>query len=254
MTDFPRSAVLDGKELVDLSGEIYEGMPVYPGHQRTSVFEVKTHDETRRRFGDDALLTATIGVLLSDHGPTHTDAISHFDPGPDAESVDEMPLHMFFTGAVCVDATHIRTAGDYLDAADLRARLDRDGLSVESGDTVLIHTGHWNRTWGTDRWLTDYGGLTRDATEWLAERGVVNIGADAPSIDSAGEMGRRRRGEDDHYPAHRVCREAGITNTENLCRLDEIAGERFTYIGFPLAIREGTGSPVRAVALRDADA
>ena len=40
-----------------------------------------------------------------------------------------------------------------------------------------------------------------------------------------------------------------ITNTENLCNLDLVANKRFLYIGLPLKIREGTGSPIRAVAL-----
>jgi len=226
---------------------------VYPGHQRTAVFEFKTHEETQRRFGEDALTTATMGVLLSDHGPTHTDAICHFDPSEDAPCIQDMPLHMFFTGAVCVDATDLRSSEDYLDAAGLQARLEADDLDVRSGDTVLIHTGHWNRHWADDEWLTGYGGLTRDAAEWLADRGVVNIGADAPRIDSGAEMARRQRGEPDHYPAHRVCKERGVTNTENLTNLDAVVGRRFTYVGLPLAIEGGTGSPVRAVALLDAD-
>ena len=35
------------RKLIDLTQEIYNGMPVYPGHQRTVIFDVKTHDETR---------------------------------------------------------------------------------------------------------------------------------------------------------------------------------------------------------------
>ncbi len=42
------------------------------------------------------------------------------------------------------------------------------------------------------------------------------------------------------------CRKHGITHYENL---DQVAGKRFTVSGFPLHIREGTGSPVRAVAV-----
>jgi kynurenine formamidase len=46
-----------------------------------------------------------------------------------------------------------------------------------------------------------------------------------------------------------VCREQGITHYENLANLDKLAGRRFTFVGFPLRIRGGTGSPVRAVAV-----
>lgn len=246
---FPRSEAAEGKTFVDLSCPITEGMPVYPGHQQTAIFEVKSHEDSRRKFGPGSMTTATKGVLLSDHGPTHTDAICHFDPDSEAESIEEMPLHMFYTSAICVDISHIRAPEDYLTVDELREALEEDDLTVREGDTVLCYTGHWNRHWGTDEWLTGYGGLTREAAEWLADRGVVNIGADAPSIDSSAEMERRKRNEPDHYPAHRVCKERGLTNTENLANLDRIAGRRFTYVGFPLTINEGTGSPIRAVAI-----
>jgi kynurenine formamidase len=36
---------------------------------------------------------------------------------------------------------------------------------------------------------------------------------------------------------------------ENLANLDQLVGERFTFVGFPLRVRGGTGLPVRAVAV-----
>ncbi|MXV63012.1 cyclase family protein [Natronorubrum sp. JWXQ-INN-674] len=249
---FPRSAALDGKEIIDISTEIYEGMPVYPGHQRTAIYDMKTHEETKDRYGEDPLTTATLGVIFSDHGPTHTDAMNHIDSTDGSQSIEEMPLHMFYTDAVCVDVSdYIRSSEDYLSAEQLQDQLEEDGLEVNTGETVLLYTGHWNRNWDTYEWLYDYGGLTREATQWLADQGVVNIGVDAPSIDSSVEMTRRKNGEDDDYPAHRVCKEERVTNTENLTNLDKVAGERFLYVGIPLPIRDGTGSPVRAVAITD---
>jgi len=35
-----------------------------------------------------------------------------------------------------------------------------------------------------------------------------------------------------------------------LTNLDKVAGTRFYFLGLPLNIRAGTGSPIRAVALR----
>ncbi len=46
-----------------------------------------------------------------------------------------------------------------------------------------------------------------------------------------------------------MCRKYGITHYENLANLDQVVGKRFTFFGLPLRIRNGTGSPVRAVAL-----
>ena len=95
-------------------------------------------------------------------------------------------------------------------------------------------------TWGTPAWLTEYPGLGREAAEFIYGQGVVNIGQDAPSHDRAGTTS---------YPAHQVCREMQTLNTENLGDLRPVAGKRFRYMGFPLRIRRGSGSPIRAVAL-----
>jgi kynurenine formamidase len=46
-----------------------------------------------------------------------------------------------------------------------------------------------------------------------------------------------------------MCREHGISPYENLANLDQLAGEWFMFAGFPLRIRNGTGSPLRAVAV-----
>lgn len=88
--------------------------------------------------------------------------------------------------------------------------------------------------------MTRYTGLDYAGAKWLAERGVVNIGIDSPAIDNP---------KDSKYSGHLVCREYGMSNTENLANLNEVAGKRFLYFGLPLKIRKGTGSPIRAVAV-----
>ena len=123
---------------------------------------------------------------------------------------------------------------------DLEGALKKAGQTLERPDIVLLYTGHFNRCYGTEAWLTRYSGLSYEGAEWLARKGVVNIGIDAPAIDHP---------DDDAYSGHAVCAKYGLTNTENLANLDQVAGKRFLYIGLPLKIREGTGSPVRAVAL-----
>ena len=53
-----------------------------------------------------------------------------------------------------------------------------------------------------------------------------------------------------NFRAHRACAERGITHMECLANLDKLVGKgRFRFIGFPLRIRGGTASPIRAVAL-----
>jgi kynurenine formamidase len=49
---------------------------------------------------------------------------------------------------------------------------------------------------------------------------------------------------------HRACLELDITHMESLCNLEELLGQgEFQFIGLPLKWRDGTASPIRAVAV-----
>jgi kynurenine formamidase len=49
---------------------------------------------------------------------------------------------------------------------------------------------------------------------------------------------------------HKACLELDITHLESLCNLETLLGQgEFQFICLPLKWREGTGSPVRAVAV-----
>ena len=45
-----------------------------------------------------------------------------------------------------------------------------------------------------------------------------------------------------------VCGEYNIVNTEVLTNLDAVVNKRFMYMGLPINFKDGTGSPIRAVA------
>ncbi len=223
-----------GVKLVDLTQEIYHGMPVFPLHPTTMIFPNITHEETEKKIG---FPFATNNLIINEHGPTHSDATYEYDPN--GKYIDEMPLEYFYGPALCLDLSHVPSSRSITES-DLENALHRSEQFLDKGDIVLLYTGHYNRSYGTDDWLTSYTGLDYKAAKWLAEKGVVNIGIDAPAIDHP---------DDTKYSGHLVCREYGITNTENLCNLDQIANMRFLYFGLPLRIRKGTGSPIRAVAV-----
>ena len=103
----------------------------------------------------------------------------------------------------------------------------------------MLYTGYGDSVFPTLKYAEEYPGLNREAAEWLAKKGVVNIGVDNLSIDHSQDL---------EFSAHMVCKEYGIVNTESLTSLDKVAGRRFFYVGVPLNIREGTGSPIRALA------
>jgi kynurenine formamidase len=226
--------------IVDLTQEIYEGMPVYPGHLKTAVWEYHAHGETAIRF-EGGFSYATRGLLLSDHGPTHVDALSHLDPAPRALSIDEMPLETFFGRGACLDVSSAAPRED-ITAADLERAARDAAVALEPGMVLLLHTGAYARVGGTQAYLSEYPGLDATASAWLAEREVKAFGVDSPSPDNPASR---------TYPCHMMCRERGITHYENLANLDRLLVRPFEFFGLPLKVRGGTGSPVRAVAFLD---
>ena len=224
-------------KLIDLSQEIFQGMSVFPMHQNTFIMTNMTHEENMKKTGSKTLGFSARNLLISEHGGTHCDAVWEYKPS--GLTIDKMPLNYFWGSAICLDLSDI-PANRYITPRDLEAALKKSGQTIEKGDIVLLYTGHYDRSFGTDKWQTTYTGLKMDAAEWLAKKGVVNIGVDAPAIDHP---------EDLDFSGHLICGKYDISNTENLCNLDKVVNKRFIYIGLPLKIREGSGSPIRAVAL-----
>jgi kynurenine formamidase len=224
--------------LIDLTQEIYQGMQVYPGHLKTVIWEHHTHEETVKNF-EGGFSYQSRGLLMSDHGPTHVDALSHLDPRPDAPTINKMSLDLFYGEATCIDVSHFEPR-TYITRSDIDAVIEKSGSDVRKGDILLFYTGTFNRLQGTKEYTSQYPGLDETASMWLVEKGIKTFGVDSPSPDNPASR---------TYPCHMMCRHYGITHYENLANLDQVVNKRFTFIGFPLRIRNGTGSPVRAVAL-----
>src|SRR3970282_2076242 len=120
--------------LIDLSQPIYEGMKVYPGHLKTVTFQHITHEETAPRF-TGGFSFQTWGLMLHDNGPTTVDSFSHLDPDPTAETIEQMPLDLFYGPAICLDVSHVPPKTD-ITPSHLDATLDSSGLELRQGDMV----------------------------------------------------------------------------------------------------------------------
>lgn len=254
-------------ELIDLSGPIEEGQPVYPGNQTTGIQVTATHEESgygwsqtvdeetgaiqrklsAKRRGSDEEHPLVRSLIVSEHGPTHVDALTHLDPTKD-DSIDELSLDRFYGDAVGLDVSHVNS-DEFITASRLQEAFSEEGVELRDGDAVMLYTGHRNRTYDVEdhemrhAYLHDYTGLDETGMRWLAEQGVCNVGIDAPSIDHASAMKTKK------YPAHDICAEYEILNMENMDNLDAVAARRFTLAAFPLKIDGGTGSPIRPVAI-----
>ena len=126
-------------------------------------------------------------------------------------------------------------------------------MTVEPANVALIRTGNARGYWDDPEGYLAGPGMAASASYWLADKGVVAVGADNMAWDVIGA-------EDPNLgvtlPGHLILlARNGIYIIENL-QLEELAAagqHRFTFFCAPLKFVGATGSPVRPLAIVSGD-
>lgn len=135
---------------------------------------------------------------------------------------------------------------------DLVALEEIQGVTVEPGDIIFLHTGRWTRREALGPWPTSEGvaGYHADVAYFLKERGVAMIGHDMWNDVSPSGVG------DVFLPLHSLALVSlGVSIFDNLdfTELAETAKElgryEFMFMASPLRIEKGMGSPLNPLAL-----
>jgi kynurenine formamidase len=188
----------------------------------------------------------------AEHGGTHIDAPIHFFEG--GWTLDQIPLERLIGPAVAIDVTSAcaRDRDYQVDVGDLQGWEARHG-EIPAGAIVLLRTG-FARFWpDRERYMgtaargaaataeLHFPGLHPRAARWLVnERGIHAVGLDTASID---------HGPSREFWSHRVLFEANVVVFENLAGLDALPSRGFSVIALPIAIRGGSGGPLRIIAI-----
>jgi kynurenine formamidase len=226
-------------EIIDLSQEIFSGMPVFPGLPEVSITMHVSHEQWDGITDSDVVSPAVNRLELGEHTGTHVDAINHMASQYRGQSMETMPLSMFYTEGICLDLSH-KGLRELIEIADLERALSQANLEIKEGDTILLYTDHYRRAFGTQDWHNGPG-ISTDAARWLGRQKIAAFGVEtmAPGVLKVSNK-----------EVHHICGEFGFTHYENMVNLYQLVGRgRFRFIGLPLKIRGGTGSPVRAVAV-----
>lgn len=226
-------------EIIDLSQEIYSGMPVFAGLPQVEITMHVSHEQWDGITDSEVVSPAVNRLDMGEHTGTHVDAINHMARRYRGQSIDTMPLSMFYTEGICLDLSY-KGLRDLIEPIDLDRALVAADLEIKPGDTVLLYTDHYRRAFGTENW--PHGpGISAAAARWLGQQGIAAFGVETMSPGV-----RHVSNKEVHY----ICGELGFTHYENMINLQRLIGRgRFRFIGLPLKIRGGTGSPVRAIAV-----
>lgn len=223
---------VSGMRVVDLSHTIEEGMPVYPTHPQ--------YFHMRWNTGDPSNLYQ---LLISEHAGTHLDSPCHFysvKNDPRYIDLEKFPIKSFIGRAVKLSFSGLN-GNVQLVPEDIQ-KWEQLNFALEPGDAAVFHYG-WDEKWAKlpegKEFLKNWPGITRAAATYLVQKGVRLVATDCLGIDGSGTT---------DLGAHFTLLESKVLIVENLTNLNQVENA-FILITLPLKIKDGTGSPIRAVAL-----
>ena len=90
-------------EIIDLSQEIFTGMPVFPGLPEVYITMHVSHEDWDEITGSDIVSPAVNRLDFGEHTGTHVDALNHMARQYRGQSIETMPITMFYTQGICLD-------------------------------------------------------------------------------------------------------------------------------------------------------
>jgi len=213
------------EKAIDLTQELHNGMPIYPGDPSPSFVSYATLEK------DGVNLTK---LTLGSHTGTHIDAPRHFIP--DGIGVDQIsPTKLVGEAYVCDLSS--KPFGSGITGLDLRK--DLEGRVAED-DIVVCYTGCSER-WGDESVGSNYTYLTGNAAEYLVSKRVRAVGIDFLSVE-------KFRAPDP--VAHKTLLGNGIFIIESLSRATkQFVSQRILMICMPIKLQNGDGAPSRIIGV-----
>jgi len=214
-------------ELIDLSHTIEHGMITYKGLPAPIICDFLSREDSRKHYAAGTEFNIGKIEMVANTG-TYVDSPFHrFTDGID---LSELPLESLAD----LDGIVVR-ATEFGRAIDVKAF---SGLRVK-GKAVLINT-NWSRHWRTDQYFEGHPFLTKDAVEFLVEKGAVFVGIDTYNIDDTNDGTR---------PAHTTLLGNNIPICEHMCGLDLLPNSGFRFHAAPVKVKAFGTFPVRAYAV-----
>ena len=192
-------------------------------------------------------------LTFGEHTGTHFDAPVHWVTGKDlpGNSCDTIPARQFVGPACVIDvAADVAANPDFLLTPERIEAWEAAHGRIPAGAWVLLRTG-WSRRTGAEAFINVAAdgphspGFDARASAMLAhDRNVLGVGVETIGTD-AGQAGTF----DPPFPNHTIMHGAGKFGLASLCNLDQLPATGAVVIAAPLKIVQGSGSPLRVLAL-----
>jgi kynurenine formamidase len=194
---------------------------------------------------------------FGEHTGTHFDAPVHWITGRDLpeNATDTIAARRFVGPACVIDVTaEVARDPDFLLTTDRIESWERDHGRIPAGAWVLLRTG-WSRRTDAAAFLNVAAdgphspGFDASASRLLAhDRDVLGVGVETIGTDAGQAFGF-----DPPFPNHTIMHGAGKFGLASLCNLDRLPATGAIVIAAPLKIENGSGSPLRVIAIAAAE-
>jgi isatin hydrolase len=237
--------------VIDLTQPLSSDTPILPlplQFANTPGFELRElsrYDERGPAWYWNAFSTG-------EHTGTHFDAPIHWVSGKDLpdNSVDRIPVHKFI-GTACVINVVAKVAADpdFLLTPEAVKDWEREHGKIPAGAWVLLRTG-WSKRKGADYInLKDDGlhtpGWSKECSQFLAsERDVLGVGVETVGTDAGKAVAF-----DPPFSNHFFMHGSGKFGLASLTNLEQLPPTGAVVIAAPLKIVNGSGSPLRVIAI-----
>jgi kynurenine formamidase len=195
-------------------------------------------------------------LRFGEHTGTHFDAPIHWITGKDLpdNATDTIAPRRFVGPACVIDVTSdVARDADFLLTVARIETWEREHGTIPAGAWVLLRTG-WSARTDPAAFLNVSAdgphspGFDAAAARLLAhDRDVLGVGVETIGTD-AGQAATF----DPPFPNHTIMHGAGKLGLASLCNLDQLPATGAIVIAAPLKIVNGSGSPVRVIAVTSA--
>jgi kynurenine formamidase len=192
-------------------------------------------------------------IACGEHTGTHFDAPIHWVTGKDYpnNATHNIPVQKFIGPACVIDVTdRVRENVDFLVTIDVVKAWESRHGAIPRGAWVLIRTD-WSKRTGAERFLNiredgpHTPGFHPQCVPFLAkERDILGVGVETVGTD-AGQAATF----DPMFPCHTIMHGSNRFGLASLMNLDQLPATGAVVIAPPLKIVNGSGSPLRVLAL-----
>lgn len=212
--------------------------------------------ETISRYDDNGPAWYWNTIHLGEHTGTHFDAPVHWITGKDLanHTLDTIPARKLVGPACVIDVSQeVAQFEDFILTREHVLAWEGEHGKIPAGAWLLLRSD-WSKRTDPAAFLNikedgpHSPGFHADCVKFLAhERDVLGVGVETVGTD-AGQAG----GFEIPFPAHTLMHGAGKFGLASLTNLDQLPPVGAIVIASPLKIVEGSGSPVRVLALTPA--